>query len=316
MTSHFLKLPLIAAAPLAVSMLAATPRVSAQAPTQTAAQVAPPEKQKSPAAVIPEAAHPTRIFAPDSFWTRPLPDDAPLHPNSANFVEEFLRQKKAFYGTVSINTRAYACPIYAVGPDVKTVEVFEWDGQKKGWKDPALAAQWRAVPIPDYAAPADGTDGEMCIYQPSSDSLWEFWKARKVDGRWEAVWGGGMKDVSKNSGIWDKHYGTTATSLPFIGGQISAEELRRGAIEHVLGISLVELEHHNVISWPARRSDGQNPNEEPNRIPEGLRFRLDPSVDVESLNLGRAGKIIARGAEVRLRGVGQGWSDHPARRQP
>ena len=237
------------------------------------------------------------IYAPGSFWRQAIPKDAPLHPNSAKFVAEFLRQKKAYYGTVSINTTAYACPVYVVGPEVKPVEVTEWDAQKKGFKDPRLAAQWRAVPIPDYAEPADGTDAEMCIYQPSTDSMWEFWQARKVDGKWQACWGGGMTNVSKNPGIWENHYGTTATSLPFIGGQITPEDLRRGAIEHVMGISLVDIEKHDVVSWPATRSDGYNPENQPNRIPEGLRFRLNPDVDVEALNLSPVGKIIARAAQ-------------------
>lgn len=246
---------------------------------------------------INEPVRPAHVFAPTSFWYQAIPTDAPLHPNSANFVTEFLRQKKAYYGTVGINTTAYACPIYVVGPDVKPVQVSEWDCQNKGFKDPKLAAQWRAVPIPDYAAPADGTDGEMSIYQPSTDSLWEFWQARKVDGQWQACWGGGMQNVSKNAGIWERPYGTTATSLPFMGGQITPDELRRGAIEHSMGIALVDLEKHSVISWPAVRSDGHNPKNEPNRIPEGLRFRLDPNVDVETLNLSPVGKIIARAAQ-------------------
>ena len=84
--------------------------------------------------VIPEPARPERIFAHDSFWYQPIPDDAPLHPNSANFVAEFLRQKKAYYGTVSINTKAYAAPVYIVGPDVKPIPVTEWDCQKKALK--------------------------------------------------------------------------------------------------------------------------------------------------------------------------------------
>ena len=46
------------------------------------------------------------IFAPTSFWYTPLPADVPLHPNSANFVAEYVRQKKAYYGTVSINLMA------------------------------------------------------------------------------------------------------------------------------------------------------------------------------------------------------------------
>ncbi len=240
---------------------------------------------------------PARIFARTSFWYRPIPADAPLHPNSAAFVAEFVRQRKAYYGTVSINTRNYAAPVYVVGPGVAPVTVTEWDGQHKGWKDPKLAEQWRSVPIPDYAEQADGTDAEMCIYQPSSDSLWEFWLTRKVDGQWQATWGGGMKNASKNPGVWENHYGTTATSLPFLGGQITPEELRKGVIDHVMGIALVDAEKPDVFSWPATRSDGYNPKNEPNRIPEGLRFRLDPAVNVEALDLPPAGKTIARAAQ-------------------
>lgn len=254
--------------------------------------------QKAPAKKPPtKLALPAHIFAPSSFWYQAIPQNAPLNANSANFTAEFQRQVKAYYGTVSINTTAYASPIYVVGPDVKPVQVTEWDCQNKHFKDPKLAAQWHAVSIPDYAAPADGTDMEMCIYQPSTDSMWEFWETRKVDGQWQACWGGGMQNVSKNSGIWGNPYGTTATGLPFIGGQITPDELRHGVIEHVMGIALVDAENSSVVSWPATRSDGYNPKKEPNRIPEGLRFRLDPSVDVGALNLSPVGKIIARAAQ-------------------
>jgi hypothetical protein len=237
------------------------------------------------------------IFAPNSFWYKPIPADAPLHPNSAALVADFLRQKKAYYGTVTINTTAYASPVYVVGPDVPTVPVTEWDAQKKGFSDPGLAEQWRAIPIPPYAEPADGTDAEMTIYQPSADTLWEFWLARKVDGKWQACWGGRMDHVSQSDGRWPSHYGTTATGLPFLGGQITAEELQRGEVNHVMGIALVDLESSSVFSWPAGRSDGYNPQHKPNRIPEGLRFRLDPSVDVDALNLHPVARTIARAAQ-------------------
>jgi hypothetical protein len=240
---------------------------------------------------------PEFVFATNSFWYTAIPADAPLHTNSANFVAEFLRQKKAYYGTVSINTRAYAAPVYMVGSNVPTVTVTEWDGQKKGFRDKRLADQWKAVPIPDYAAPADGTDAEMVIWQPATDRMWEFWLARKTNGLWQACWGGGMEHVSQNPGIWPNHYGTTATSLPFLGGQIGVDEVRHGEIKHALGIALVDCESYSVTSWPATRSDGYNPKHAPNRIPEGLRFRLDPAVNVEALNLPPVGKIIARAAQ-------------------
>ena len=248
-------------------------------------------------AVRAQDAVPGRVFAPDSFWYTPVPADAPLHTNSAAFVAEFLRQKKSYYGTVSINTTAYASPVYVVGPDVPTVRVTEWDCQHKKFTDPRLAKQWEAVPIPPYAEPADGTDAEMTIYQPASDTVWEFWQARKTNGQWQACWGGQLTHASASSGIFPNYYGTTATSLPFLGGQITVAELRRGEINHAMGIALVDAEAWNIFSWPATRSDGWNPKHAPNRIPEGLRFRLDPTVDVDSLSLHPIGKVIAKAAQ-------------------
>lgn len=238
------------------------------------------------------------VFAPDSFWYTPVPRSAPLHPDSAAFVQEFLRQKKAYYGNVNLNTSRFASPVYVVGPEVATVSVSEWDCQHKRFTDKNLAQQWSAVPIPAYADPADGSDAEMSIYQPSSDSLWEFWRARKSeDGRWQACWGGRLDHASRSDGTFPQHYGTTATSLPFIGGQITPEELQRGEISHVMGISLVDVEHYTVVSWPAHRSDGYNPQHQPHRIPEGTRLRLDPAVDVEQLKLHPVAKAIARAAQ-------------------
>ena len=241
---------------------------------------------------------PSTVFAADSFWYTPISADAPLHANSAGFVADFLRQKKAYYGTVGINTTAYASPVYVAGPHAPTVRVTPWDCQKQGYPKPELAKQWNAVPIPAYAQPADGTDAEMTIYQPSSDTIWEFWQARKVGDQWQACWGGRLENASKSPGIWPNHYGTTATSLPFLGGQIAVEELQRGEIRHALGIALVDAENWNIYSWPATRSDGYNPQHVPNRIPEGLRFRLDPRVDVQSLHMHPVGKIIAKAAQT------------------
>lgn len=253
--------------------------------------------QLIPAAAFGQSLATDAIFSPTSFWYSPIPADAPLHPNSAAFVAEFLRQKAAYYGTVNINTKEYASPVFVAGADVAAIKVTEWDCQKKGFKDPSLVPQWAAVPIPAYAIPSKGTDAEMTIYQPSSNTIWEFWQARKVDGQWQACWGGRMQNASQSNGVFDKHYGTTATSLPFLGGQITAEELQRGEIRHAIGIALVDVEKSDIFSWPAGRSDGWNPQNAQNRIPEGLRFRLEPSVNVDALNMSPVGKIIAKAAQ-------------------
>jgi hypothetical protein len=237
------------------------------------------------------------IFAPSSFWYQVIPANVGLHSNSAGYVSDFLRQIRTYYGNVTINTTSYASPVFQPGAGIATTKVTQWDCQNKGYLDSNLAQQWAGVPVPSNATPSDGTDGEMTIYSPSANTLWEFWQTRKVSGQWQACWGGRMTNVKSSNGIWQPGFGTTATGLPFIGGQITAEELKRGEIRHAIGIALVDLEKSGIVSWPANRSDGYNPNNAPNRIPEGSRFRLDPKVNVDAINMHPVARIIAKAAQ-------------------
>lgn len=238
-----------------------------------------------------------KVFASTSFWYKPIPTSVSLHPNSYNYVQEFLRQKKAYYGTVNINTTNYTSPVYYSTSYTSKVNVREWDCQKKGFTDATLKTAFTSVPIPTNAIPSKGTDAEMTVYDASTDTLWEFWRMRKTYGVWEACWGGRIKGTHSNQGAFSTYYGTTATSLPFIGGQITAAELSAGVINHPIGIALVDAEKRSIFSYPAQRSDGYNPYNVRNRIPEGLRFRLDPAVNVDALPMSRAGKIIAKAAQ-------------------
>lgn len=237
-------------------------------------------------------------FAADSFWYKPIPSTVPLNSNSANYVSEFLRQLHAYYGTVGINGAAYSTPVYTAGAAAPARPVAQWDCHNSGYIDPGLTRQWASVPIPAYAQPADGTDAEMTIYQPSTDRMWEFWRARQVGGQWQACWGGGMQSVSQNPGIWEPRYGAAATGLPFAPGQVTIHDLQSGVIRHVIGIALVDAERANIFSWPANRSDGDNPQNAPNRIPEGLRFRLDPSINVDALPIHPVAKMVAKAAQT------------------
>ena len=64
-----------------------------------------------------------------------------------------------------------------------------------------------------------------------------------------------------------------------------------------MSLAIVDTEWASSFSYPAQRSDGYNPRNVRNAIPEGMRFRLDPSVDVDALRIHPLAKMIARAAQ-------------------
>jgi hypothetical protein len=244
-----------------------------------------------------------RPFAASAFWYADV-SGAPIATDSASCAADAVRQMKQYYGSasqtnVALNTTSYAPPIYTVPAGVSPLTNVGFnDVQGKGYFDTGLQSQWTGVPIPSYAVPADGTDSEMVIYQPSSDKMWEFWVAKKTGSTWIAAWGGRLDSCSTSNGIFPGGYGTTATGLPFLGGTITIAELQAAAagnidaINHAMGISFVETA--SGYSWPAQRGDGGYGT---TPIQEGRRFRIDPGLNVAALNVNNIVKAVARAGQ-------------------
>ncbi len=241
------------------------------------------------------------LFARSSFWNQPLSLHAPLDRRSpqlsGSLRREARREVQAGTGPWIETTRA-ATPIYVVPADQPTVRVHLDDGDAE-WRR-TLQRAFNAVPIPPNARASGGSDAYLTIWQRSTDKLWEFFQARKdADGHWHASWGGAMRHVSKSPGYFTREswpgasfaWGATATSLPLIGGTIRLGELQRGRIRHALAISIPEP-RAGVFSWPAQRADGAWASAR--AIPEGARFRLDPSLRLGRLHLPPLVDMMAR----------------------
>jgi hypothetical protein len=232
-----------------------------------------------------------RPFASTSFWYKPLPVDAPRHPQSATLVANIQDQLRRYYGTTAINTTRYSAPVYTVGAQQPVVPVKWSNCQNSPWSDQRFAGQIAAVPIPVDAVPSAGTDGEIVIYQPSTDSIWELWRAEKRADGWYACWGGRLDCASRTEGVFPFPYGVAATGLSLLGGMMFIDELQAGHLDHVLHLALPETQK-SVFSWPANRTDGRIVDA--NAIPQGLRFGLDPTINVDALRMHPLGKIIAK----------------------
>lgn len=245
-----------------------------------------PDGAKAPPGPLPEG--PARAFAPTSIWNAALPADAKVDPASRALVAELERQVEEF--GPFINSVRFSTPVYTVPAGQPKVRV------DLNQDVPDLQRAIEAVPIPQGARPAEGTQRHMVVWQPSKDTMWEFWKAERRQDGWHAEYGGRMSPVSSNPGhftdppIW----GATATSLPLLGGLIRTDELRRGRIDHALALALPEV-RAGVFSLPAQRTDGQV--DSPKAIPHGARFRLDPDLDLAELGLPPVTRMIAEAAQ-------------------
>ena len=228
-------------------------------------------------------------FSPKSFWNTPLAADAAVAPNSQQLVSSFDQQWRDNYGTVGINTDDFSIPIYRVPAGQATVAVsIAQDCNASA----GLLEQIDAVPIPANAQPANGTDHSLVIWQPSTDTEWELWMAQRAgDGSWSACWGGRIENMSQAQGVFPFPYGVAASGLSYLAGAIKASELHAGRIDHALAVNVVHATAGTQVA-PANRTDGDSTD--PDAIPEGTRFRLDPSIDVTTLGLPAGGVAIAR----------------------
>jgi hypothetical protein len=234
--------------------------------------------------ISPAQAASARPFSPSAFWY------ANVASSPGQSTGAIASQVRRFYGSVAINTVRYSPTVYTVGVTQLAAPVTQWDCQHKGYLDRSLAVQWAAVPIPSEAVVGNDNDAHLVIWQPSTDTVWEFWKARKVNGLWQACWGGRLSAASKSDGVFPAPYGATATGLSLLGGLITLDDLRAGSIDHAIAMSL-PLTRRGVVVAPATRTDGWS--NDPDAVAEGTRLRLDPTLDLSTLRLTPVGRMIA-----------------------
>jgi hypothetical protein len=229
---------------------------------------------------------PGRFFAPTSVWNRPLGDHAPVSPDSRRLVKELQRQVK--YAGSWINTNQFSVPIVTVSARQPAVRVHLDTSYAP------LARDFSRVPVPRNARPASGGDHHLVVWQPSSNTMWEFWLMHRSHGAWHARWGAKISHVTRSSGIVPAPEGATASGLPLVGGLMTIDDLRAGKIDHALAIGIPGV-RKGTATWPADRTDGRIAGGR--SIPMGTRFRLDPKVDVDKLGLPPATAIIAKAAQ-------------------
>lgn len=214
----------------------------------------------------------------------------------------------------TVNTRTWSTDLRSVTPEQTKVPVTltRTDTAARPLKTVLFE---EGVPIPDDWQPQADSDKSLSIIMPDDVRIgpdgqrhigtgWELWHARRdITGAVFCDWGWrhcGLSSHSPGHAVdrftkWpdrkapdlptdppkkalyeEAAWGSTASSILMCGGMLTIEDVIRGRVEHVLGLSVVApaKQTWDSVRKPATRSDGTVVG---GALPEGLIFRLPAS---------------------------------------
>ena len=227
------------------------------------------------------------VFAPNSPFYQKLPANSPVASDSATLVSSLNQQAHQYYGTateanVSVNTQKFAPALYVAYRTDPVFNITGWNCQNKqaGWNT-EFNRIMQGVHVPADMLPDPSTDGAVSIYNPDTNDVVELWQARKVNGQWQACWGGRITNADESIGVHANGYGASASGIALWAGTIRASEFLKGKIDHVISLGIPRTKKAS-ISWPANRSDGGTVGTE---LSIGQMLRLPASLELDAMNL-------------------------------
>ncbi len=254
------------------------------------------------------------LFAPDCYFKRTFPASPPLHPSSDTWRRNLCTQLGLDHETPltqsAPNARPGAShglcwlrpdgpPIYVVPPG-QPYRPIALRGAHSPYSYPWVQLLERrlaaigGVPLPLDATHGGHGDNYTYAYQPSTDRLWQLYRASDTDGDGiidSALAGTLIENASKHpatsrdwyvNGIQVEHrlWGATATKIEPAAGFPTQEEVAAAqAAGTGLDHALVMVVGHAQSSptpylWPATSGDGDQASA--SVIPEGARIQLQP----------------------------------------
>lgn len=215
-------------------------------------------------------------FDANSVLRTPVPAESHVDVASPAVTARLVADGRVYASLVE-----FGIPIYTAEADTPRYRVS------------CLRLQWgpcpfddTGTPIPDGARPHSGSDGAMVVVDEEAQLSYEFWQAQPVGSRWTTSFG--AINPLNGSGWGGAATGAGASRL---AGVVRLFEIQDGQIDHALA-----LQSNNacvgVFRAPAVKTDGRS--DRADCVPEGSRLRLDPAIDVESLDLPPAQLTVAR----------------------
>jgi hypothetical protein len=249
------------------------------------------------------------FFQQYSTWYQKIPTAPQVMDNSQNYVQDILVNGSG----VAVEYREWSVPIFYAKADTPIVTVATGNQN-------TIANGWNKVPIPPEAVPAGNSaslagqyrDGHLSVVSHDRKFAWDFFGAQKATNdnwsasmvrRWDLSTDGVMQE-------YDLQGSPRACPTSLLHGLITKDEIKSGRIDHALAFAYwgAPLTAHWDI-YPCR-AYRQGVSTRPWAMLHGFRLQLDPSVDINTLGLNAAGRVVAKALQeygaIFVENAGQG----------
>ncbi len=220
-----------------------------------------------------------RPFSDDSPWNRTILAQPAVDPNSTQMIAHLMQSSSPVFW---VNIYTYTVPIWTADGSTPEYAVTCTEGN--------CSPDLDRVPIPDQAVPDPGSDAHMLIVDLNRHMSWDMWWAHKQsDGSWKAGFGTAfdlLGDGVKPFGLGSAR----GSGFPLAAGLVYLEEVKAGHIRHALVMAYDWP--RGCLVYPASTNCGLS--SDPDAIPIGAHLQLDPSLDLDTLGLHPAARVIAR----------------------
>lgn len=219
------------------------------------------------------------VFPEDNPWNLVV-SDWPLHPNSQKIVASIGANKPLRYnpdmGFILVPPGQKKVDLkFTEYPDESDKGPFPIPDNApiEGWpvhyqRDPKL----KSLTLDDVQRDKlkQGGDRHMIVVDPTNRMLYEFFSTKKTNAGWEAACAATF-DLKSNKLRPDGWTSADAAGLPIFPSVIRYDELKRGAVEHAMRVTVVKTRRayvHPATHFASRLTDENLP-----RMGERIRLR-------------------------------------------
>ncbi len=224
-----------------------------------------------------------RPFTANSVWNKPLPANAAKDPLSAGIQKSVLTNPSL---VVNMILYAYGQPIYTATPKTPRVRIS------------GMAAGDSIVPLDSSWTPNVGGDHKINVFDPASHTVFELDGYNR--GAHSVIWGVSHNYVTELGDGYQPpdqyHKSPTGAGFSQVAGVIRTSDIEHGSIDHALAF-ITSNPTAKLFRYPASKTDGTYTG--PNGIEEGMRIRLDPTLDVDKIpGITSGEKMVAKALQT------------------